>query len=258
MPEFDSYFPTVHTISGVQIAGGRVDTIEGGDYVSRVPAVGFEVRIPLRKMARRLEVSGYRLGSEGHRALRQLQQRTQISGVRVDGVEIGAFLSRIKKVAKKAVTATVKVAKKVADSKVAKGLYAAAKAVAPSPISNAIAATEMGVRLGKAVAKGNPKAKAAKAVSEKLAAGKLTPAQVNAEAKRLGVKPETIKGGAFLITAHNAPPGSPAKKVLNTAKAIEATAKGQTQKAPTKAPQGKEYTIPIKGKKYTMVLKAVA
>lgn len=159
-----------------------IGSIEQGHYVLRAPAYGQSVAVPLRPIGER--IGGVEIGA---------------ACARMGDPEVsGKIWRKLKKGAKKAVKKTIKIAKKVASNKLTKKLYNAAKSVTPAPFSLAFTAAEAGSKLVKAVKGGNPKAKKAAKVAAKLAGGKITVAKANAAARKIGVKPSTIKGAALM------------------------------------------------------------
>ena len=189
------------TIIGAEtvLGGTIIGSIEQGHYVirhgNRVLA-----REPLRPHARRMQVSGDAM------AVINRMGRTEVSG---------AFLNKIKKGAKKAVSKVVKGAKVVAKNKATKALYNAAKTAAPSPYKEYIAGAETAVNFTKAMAKGTKKGKAAKKALptvKALAEGKISLADAKKKSQALGLKPNTIRDVAASMRLHASK--SPAAKAV--------------------------------------------
>lgn len=160
-----------------------IGAIERGHYVARVPGRGVMAIVPLGPLGRR--IGGVEVG-----AICANLGTTEIGG---------RFWRRMKRKVKKAVKKTISVAKVIANNKVIKNLYQTARAFAPSPLNQVLGAIETGVRVGKAIAGGSKKVKAALPVIKKLAAGKTTLRAAGQAAKKLGVKPETVRDAAAMI-----------------------------------------------------------
>lgn len=223
------------TIIGAEEILGQtiIGSIERGNYVYRHGG-RVVARVPLARVARRMNVSG-----EAMQAIHHMSGRTEISG---------AFFNKIKKAAKSTVKAVAQTAKTVAKSKVTQALYSAAKAAAPSPLNQAIAASETAVKLGKAIAKGDAKGKkAAKAMPtiKALADGKISLAKAKAEAPKFGLKPNTIRDAAVAMK-------------LTTAKSPEAKAVMAVVADIAKVESAQSRVVTAKsGRKYEILVKAI-
>lgn len=207
-----------------------IGSIENGAYVARVPSRGLTVRVPLRPIGNR--VGGVEIGA--------------ICAQMGTPVISGKVWNKIKSKAKKAVKKTVSIAKKVADNKIVKGLYAAAKQLAPSPINQVLGAVETGVKFGKALAKGAPNAKRALPTIKKLAAGTITLKAAQKLAPALGVKPETIRDAAATIKLKSKARTNPkvAQLFRNVAE-IEATGGTPGERIVT-AKSGRRYAVTVR------------
>lgn len=212
-----------------------IGAIESGAYVLRAPQHGIKISVPLRRVARRLQVQGIEIGADAMRALPRLGD-PQVSG---------AIWNKLKKKAKSAVKTVVNTAKKVANNKLVKTLYKVAKAAVPPPYNVALQAVETGVKFGKAIAKGSKKAKAALPIVKKLAKGQVSLAAAKAAGKKLGLKPNTIRDAAATLKIKAAAPKSPkARQLLDTAAKIEATTDPANKRIVT-AQSGRRYEVSV-------------
>jgi hypothetical protein len=184
---------------------------------------GSEVRVSLRKVAERLIERG-RLRPLSEDELRALEHegRTDVGGVEVSG-----------KIAKKIKKGIKKVAKKVATSKIVKGVVKIAAKVVPPPASFAITGAQAAVKIGKALKKGNPKAKKIAPLIKATAKGKVTPAKLKAEAKKAGVNPQlALEAAAVAKVAEQAQAGDPkAAAALNMASELTSSEPQEVAKA---------------------------
>jgi len=192
-----------------------IGAIDSGHYIATMPSHGLTVRVPLGPIGRR-----------------------------VGGVEIGAICARLgtpeiggrrwrrfRRGIKKGIRKTVRIAKTIANNKLVKNMYAAAKSFMPSPLNQMLGAIETGVRVGKAISGGSKKARAALPIIQKLAAGSISLSQSASAARRIGVKPDTVKGAAAMIKLKAEAAKRPTiARIFATAAGIE-----QTGKTPTRA-----------------------
>lgn len=206
-----------------------IGSIENGRYVLRAPAYGVSVNVPLRPIGER--IGGVEIGAAVARM--------------GDPVVAGKIWSKLKKGAKMAVKATINVAKKVANNKLTRKLYAAAKSVTPAPFSLAFTAAEAGAKIAKAVKGGNPKAKKAAAVAANLAAGKITARQASAEAAKIGVKPMTIKAAALMPKLKAAAIKNP-KLAQTLAQAGEISTAVDAPRQTVRAKSGRVYEVSVR------------
>lgn len=207
-----------------------IGSIENGAYVARVAGSPIKVTVPLAPIGRR--IGGIEVG-----AICANLGTTQVSG---------RFWRKLKRGLKKAVKKTVRVAKAVAHNKVIKNLYGTVKGFLPSPLNQALAAVETGVKFGKALAKGSSKAKRALPVVKQLAAGKITLKAAKRMAPSLGVKPNTIRDAAALIRFKAKAPTNPRiAELLSHAAKIEASV-GPADETIMTGPSGRRYAVRVR------------
>lgn len=206
-----------------------IGSIERGRYVLRAPEYGQTVSVALRPIGER--IGGVEIGAAVARM--------------GDPIISGKIWNKLKKGAKKAVSKTISVAKKVASNKLTKKLYSVAKSVTPAPFSLAFTAAEAGAKLVKAVKGGNPKAKPAAEVAKNLATKKITVQQASAQAKKIGVKPETVKAAALLPRLKALAPKNPElAKALTQAGEISKVV--DAPKMIVQAASGRKYEVSVR------------
>lgn len=206
-----------------------IGSIENGRYVLRAPAYGQTVSVALRPIGER--IGGVEIGATVARM--------------GDPVVSGKIWNKLKKGAKKAVKATLAVAKKVANNKLTRKLYAMAKSVTPAPFSLAFTAAEAGAKIAKAFKSGNPKAKGAAKIAANLAAGKITPAKASAEAARIGVTPATVKAAALMPRLKIAALKNP-KLAQTLAQAGEIASAVDAPRQTVRAKSGRVYEVSVR------------
>lgn len=195
-----------------------------GCVVGWAPGIaGSEVRVSLRKVAERLIERGkLRPLSEEELVALEHEGRTDVGGIEVSG----KVASKIKKGVKS-------VAKKVASSKIVKSVAKIASKVVPPPASFAITGAQAAVKIGKALKKGNPKAKAITPKIKAAAKGKISAKQLQAEAKKAGVDPKlAMEAAAVAKVADLAEAGDPkAQAAMNMANELTSSEPQEVAKA---------------------------
>lgn len=215
-----------------------IGAIERGSYVARVPSRGMVVRVPLQPIGTR--IGGVEIGA---------------ICARLGTTEVGGkFWRKLKRKARNAVKKTVNIAKKIASNKIVKGLYNAAKQLAPSPINQVLGAVETGVKFGKALAQGSRAARAALPIVKKLAAGKISLSEAQRLAPKAGVKPSTVRDAAATIKLKSKARSNPkvAQLFKNVAE-IEAAAK-----VAEPAPSHRRFITARSGRKYAVTIQRAA
>lgn len=211
-----------------------IGAIERGHYVARVPGRGVMAVVPLGPLGRR--IGGIEVG-----AICANLGTPEISG---------RFWRRMKRKVKKAVKKTVKVAKVIANNKIVKNLYQTAKNFAPSPINQMLGAIETGVKVGKALAGGSKKIKAALPVIKALAANKTTLQAAGNAAAKLGVKPATVRDAAAMIKlkamAKRDPKVAAAFRAATEIEGSVAVAKPKTAERIITARSGRKYAVSVR------------
>jgi hypothetical protein len=150
---------------------------EVGCVIGHAPGIeGTRVKVSLRKVAERLIAKGRLRPLSGA----ELASLDQMGASGVGGVEIvgGKVAQKIKSAAKK-----------VASSKIVKAVAKVAAKVVPAPASYAISGAQAAAKLGKALKKGNAKAKKIAPAVKAAAQGKITGAALTKAAKAAGVNP---------------------------------------------------------------------
>jgi hypothetical protein len=200
--------------------------IEGGQMVGWVPGTQYQAVVRLSRVARDL-------ASKGRVPTLTAGDYDELDALGTSD-EVGwRFGRRLKKAFKK----VKRVAKKIVKNKIVKSLYKAVKMVTPPPASLYIQGVETAVKFGKALAKGNRKAKALAPSIRKAAAGKLSPKQLDARAKKAGVSPALARkaaaGGRVLLMAKQG--DAKARGALALATRIEDAKKGGKRAVAAKA-----------------------
>lgn len=164
--------------------------VENGCLVGYHPPTGSEVRVPLRDI---FVEAGADLTDEELGALDEIPGgETIVGAIEAYGstMEVGGKIGKkIKKGLKKAV-------KKVAQSKIVKGIAKIASKVVPPPFNAPILAAQGAAKFAKALKGKNKKAKALKGAVQAAAKGQISSKQLEAKAKKLGVKPSIVTDAA--------------------------------------------------------------
>jgi hypothetical protein len=140
-----------------------------------IPGVAPE-RVSLRRVAEKLIAKG-KIPPLSAAQLAELDH--------MGGVEVGGKIA--KKLKAKVAAPIKKAAKAVATSKVVKSVAKVAAKVVPAPASYAITGAQAAAKLGKALKKGDPKAKKIAPMVKLAAQGKATAKQLTDAAKKVGV-----------------------------------------------------------------------
>lgn len=155
---------------------------ENGCLVGYLPSVGAEVRVPLREIVGEARAS---LSAEELAALDGYSGDTVVGAIEVVGA------GKVRKKLKQAI-------KKVAKSKIVKGLAKVVSKAVPPPFNVAVKAAAGAAKFAKAVKKGNPKAKKLKSAVAKAAAGKISPKKLEQLAKKAGVSASVVTDAAVI------------------------------------------------------------
>jgi hypothetical protein len=214
----------------------RTDTT--GFIVGWLPAAPtVQHRVSIRAIARQLE----REGRLPHLTPYELDMLARMD----DPMVAGKIGKKIKKGLKKAGAAI----KKVAKSKILKGIVSTLGKIVPPPLNLPIKAAQGAAKLATAVAKGVKGAKTVKKAAAKVAAGKMPIKKLQAVAKKAGVNPKVAVDAAVIQkTANNAAAGDPKAKAA-MAMAADITSKKPSAKllaAARAAPAGGR-TVSAKG-----------
>lgn len=140
-----------------------------------IPGVAPE-RVSLRRVAEKLIARG---------RLRPLSAAELDALDRMGSTEVGGKIA--KKLSKKVLAPVKKAAKAVASSNIVKKVASVAAKVVPAPASYAISGAQAAAKLGKALKKGDPKAKKIAPMVKLAAQGKATAKQLTDAAKKIGV-----------------------------------------------------------------------
>lgn len=191
--------------------------VQNGELVGYLPSVGAVARVPLREIV---------ASARAQLSPAELARLDRASGDTVVGAVENA-------VGGKAAKKFLKVVKKVAKSKIMKGIVNVVKKAVPPPFNMAVKAAEGAAKLGKALAskKKSPAAKQAKAKAKAItpavraaAAGKITSKALVKKAKKLGVKPSIAIDAAIIKrTATDARTNVKAAATLRLAKDLTDT-----------------------------------
>lgn len=207
--------------------------VENGCLVGYHPATGSEVRVPLREI---FVEAGADLDEDELGALDCIPGgETIVGAIEAYGstMEVGGKLGRkIKKGLKKAV-------KKIASSKIIKGIAKIAAKVVPAPFNAPILAAQGAAKFARALKGKNKKAQKLKGAVQAAAAGRISSKQLEAKAKKLGVKPSIVTDAAAVKRlAMDAQAGNPkAKAALQLAVDVSSTEPVQQQLALAAAAQ---------------------
>lgn len=204
-----------------------------GCIVGYHPAVGAQA-VSIRAIANKLAAQGRipRLTEE------ELTWLAIIDDPNADPVVGGRIGKKIKKGLKKA----GKVIKKVAKNKIVKGIVSAVAKAVPPPYNVPIAAAQGAAKLGTAIAQGVKKAKQVKKVVNAAAKGKVTPAQLRATAKKLGVSPLIATQAAVIQKTANAAKAGDARAQAAMRLAADITARTPSAKLLAAAAGARTYT----------------
>jgi hypothetical protein len=191
--------------------------VENGDLVGYLPRVGATIRVPLREIA---QDAGLRMQEDMLRALDRASGDTLADAIAgLEGEIVGA--GKVAKKIKKAV-------KKVAQSKVVKGLVSVVKKAVPPPFSVAIGAAEGAAKFAKSLKGGSAKHKKVVKAVQQAAAGKITSKQLEAVAKKAGVSPAEASDAAVIKrVAMEAPTNPQAAATLKLAADLTSTEPAQ-------------------------------
>jgi hypothetical protein len=231
-------------------------------YAPGIPGVK-PVRVSLRKVAERMIQRGkLRPLSEAELRMLDTLGQTEVSG---------KIAKKIKKAVKKVAAPVVKVAKAVAKSKIVKAVVKVAMKAVPPPASFAIQGAQAAAKLGKALKKGNAKAKKIAPAVKAAAQGKITGAKLQALAKEAGVSPELalqaaavgkvaelaadgdVKAQAALnvaeqLTSPNVSDQEQAEKTIGQLAVVQAAQSGEARAYMVTAPDGQQYkTLVVPG-----------
>lgn len=177
--------------------------VEAGCLVGYVPGTTLFESVSLGDVARELYATGRIPYVPG--------DLDQISGVEI-GALVEGDLDEVGAKKRRPILAKVaKVAKKVVNNKVTRGLYKAAKAIVPAPYNAAFTAAEGAVKLAKSLKKKGKKARPIKKTVQALAAGKITLPQAEKLSQALGVDAEEVKAAAVMTKMSLAAAGGNAK-----------------------------------------------
>lgn len=176
--------------------------IIGGSAVAY--CIGFDdmhEAVRLRDVARDMQCRGQipELGAMAMRALDHLHEGAagQYDLAGNAPTEIAGWWKKFKRKVKKGFKKVVKVSKSIVHNKFVTALYEAAEKAVPPPYSIAFQAADGAVRFASAIQKGVAKAKKLVPHLEAAAHGKITGAQLQAAAIKLGIGPNlALKAGA--------------------------------------------------------------
>jgi len=197
-----------------------------GCIVGYAPGIpGSEVRVSLLKVADRLAERG---------KIPPLTQSERVALANIGRTDVsGKVGKKLLKVVKKVHAPVIKAAKAVAKSKVVKAVVKTAAKVVPAPFNLAVTGAQAAAKLGKAIAKGNPKAKKIAPVIKAAAKGKVSLPKLQAAAKKAGVSPVlAAQAAAVAKVADMAQQGDPdAKAAMNVASQVTDTNVRNVEKA---------------------------
>lgn len=164
--------------------------VENGCVVGFHPTIG-EVRVPLREI---FQEAGAGFSDDELEMLDNVPGGETIVGAieafgSTDEIGAGKLRKKIKKGLKKAV-------KKIAQSKIVKGIAKIAAKVVPAPFNAPILAAQGAAKFARALKGKNKKAKALKGAVQAAAKGTISPKQLEAKARKLGVKPSIVTDAA--------------------------------------------------------------
>lgn len=198
-----------------------------GCVVGYAPGIAHApVRVSLRRVAEKLIRKG---------KLPPLSASELAALDRMGAAEVGAgkVRKKLKAAVKKVAKPVVKAAKAVAKSKVVRAVAKVAAKIVPPPASFAITGAQAAAKLGKAIKKGNPKAKKIAPLVKAAAKGEVTPAKLQQEARAAGVDPNlALEAAAVAKVADMAANGDvQAQAAMNVAAQLTSPNVSEQQKA---------------------------
>lgn len=206
-------------------------TVTEGHLIGFVPGTGLVASVPLAEVGLALSRRGLvrRLTASDVDELAGMDFDEVIGGDDV-GVDIG---DEIGWRAPKGLKKLGKIARKVVDNKLTRGVVKIASKVVPAPYNVAVKAAQAGLNLGKKRRKGDKRAIKITPVVQALAQGKISPEQATRAAESIGLTGDEVLSAAALGKIQIAAAGGD-RKAAATAEVIEAidqAEQGDTRKA---------------------------
>lgn len=224
--------------------------VENGCLVGFHPATNSIVRVPLSEI---VEAAGIELDADERAALDRVPGGPTIVGAIEDALEGDVVSGKVGKKIKKGLKKAGKAIKKVAKNKIVKGLVNVLKKVTPPPFNIAITAAEGAAQFAKSLKKkGSKHSKIVKDVRA-AAEGKITPAQLEARAKKAGVSPKEATDAAVIkrvaLQSRTDPKAAAAMRLMTDMTSTEPAAQARALGAAAQAqdPGSQAYIVQTPG-----------